>query len=403
MDESPQDGRTGAAATGVTLGARAGHEGRGRWVLLRWYVAGSLFGVPQAAGPIVFALLALPLTGDAEHGAAIVLALTLAQVAGAVPVARWGRGWNAVSYFRLLVGIRTAALLAVAGLAAFGAPFWGLLAAAAVAGSVNGAAFGYQRSILNHLVEAARMPRALGIAATLSEVTFVAAPVAASVLGTVDAVFALLVLGLLGGLPAVLVPWVAQARATKPPAGHRSRLVRPATLVWLGATLANSAVVSSIEVGAVSLAMRYGLSPALAFVFTVALCLASVAGGVWVSVRNRPPRIGVVLGYMGVMALGSALIAAELPLAVTVAAAVMVGCCMAPLGTAYSLLLDALAAPHEKAEIFALARTTNALGIILTSATLSLGSLAVTQWAAVGVMVGAVAMVALAGRAPGPP
>jgi MFS family permease len=369
--------------------------------LLRWYLAGSLFSVPQAAGPIAFALLALPLTGSAESGAAIVLALTLAQVAGAVPVARWGRPFNIVRYFQLLVAIRTAALLGVAALAAMAAPFWALLTAAALAGSVNGAAFGYQRSVVNHLVAAGGMPRALGIAATLSEMTFVAAPVAASVLGTVDAVFALLVLSLMGGVPALLMPMVGEARAPVAPDGHRGRLVRRATVVWLGTTLANSAVVSSIEVGAVALAMRYGMPPAMGFVFTVALCAASVAGGVWVSVRNRPPRRARVAAMMAAMALGAALVAAQPPVAATVAAVVLVGCCMSPLGTAYSLLLDEVAAAHEKAELFALQRTMNAVGIIVTSATLSLGSLAATQWVAAALIACMAAVVALeAWRAP---
>lgn len=370
------------------------HAGAWNWRLVRWYLAGSLFSVPQAAGPIAFALLALPLTGSAESGAAIVLAMTLAQVAGAVPVARWGRAFNIVGYFRLLVAIRTAALLGVAGLAAAAAPFPALLGMAALAGLVNGAAFGYQRSVVNHLVAAGGMPRALGIAATLSETTFVAAPVLASVLGTVDAVFALLVLTLMGGLPALLMPMVAQARAPARPEGHRGRLMRQSTAVWLGATLANSAVVSSIEVGAVALAMRYGMAPAMGFVFTVALCAASVAGGVWVSVRNRPPRRGHAAALMAAMALGAALVAAQLPVPATVAAVVLVGCCMAPLSTAYSLLLDEVAAAHEKAELFALQRTMNAVGIIVTSATLSLGSLAVTQWVAVAVMAGMAAVVA---------
>lgn len=375
----------------------AAPSGMGRGALLRWLLAYGTFGVPQAAGPIAFALLALPLTGDAGSGAAIVLAITLAQVAGAVPVARLGRRWNPVGFLRVLVAIRTAALGAVAVLAAMGAPFWVLLVAGALGGLVNGAAFGVLRSVLNYLVAAERMPRALGMAATLGEFTFVAAPVAASVLGTIDPVLALLVLVGLGAAPAVLLPPIPQAAARAVPEGRRARLMRPATLVWLGATLANSAVVSSIEVGAVSLALRYGLSPEMGFVFTVALCAASVAGGVWVSVRNRAPRRGVVVAYMAVMALGAALIAAELPLWATVAAAVLVGVCMAPLSTAYSLMLDGLAAAHEKAEMFALARTMNAVGIIVTSATLSVWSLGGTQFVAVGVMVGAVGVVALGG------
>jgi MFS family permease len=387
------------------MGTNQSHSGSWNWPLVRWYLAGSLFSVPQAAGPIAFALLALPLTGSAESGAAIVLALTLAQVAGAVPVARWGRAYNVVTYFRLLVAIRTVAVLGLAGLAAMAAPFWSLLAMAALAGSVNGAAFGYQRSVVNHLVAAGGMPRALGIAATLSEMTFVAAPVAASLLGTVDAVFGLLVLGVVGGVPALLMPRVAEARAPTPPEGHRGRLMRRATVVWLGATLANSAVVSSIEVGAVALAMRYGMPPAMGFVFTVALCAASVAGGVWVSVRNRAPQRGRVAAMMATMALGAALVAAQLPVPATVAAVLLVGCCMAPLSTAYSLLLDEVAAAHEKAELFALQRTMNAVGIIVTSATLSAGSLALTQWVAVVLMAGMAAVVAgsawLGRRGPG--
>ena len=66
--------------------------------LLRWLLAYGTFSVPQAAGPIAFALLALPLTGNPGSGAAIVLATTIAQVIGAVPVARLGRRSNAVAF-----------------------------------------------------------------------------------------------------------------------------------------------------------------------------------------------------------------------------------------------------------------------------------------------------------------
>jgi len=389
MDNDPAHASSAVIASSGAADAR---PGAGRGALIRWLVSYGAFGVPQAAGPIVFALLALPLTGDAGSGAAIVLAITVAQVVGAVPVARLGRRWNAVGFLRVLVGIRTLALGAVALLAAMGAPFWLLLGAAALAGLVSGAAFGYLRSVLNHLVETSRMPRALGMAATLGEFTFVAAPVAASVLGTIDAVFALVVLSLLGAVPAVLLPAIPHAQAKAPVEG-RAGMVTPAVLLWLGCTMANSAVVSSIEIGAVSLALNYGFAPAMGFVFTVALCAASVAGGVWVSVRNRMPGRAVVLGQLVLMSAGSAVIAAQISVAATLVGAVMVGCCMAPLSTYYSLMLDALSPAHRKAELFALARTMNAVGIIVTSASLSVASLAVTQWVATGVIVGATVVV----------
>jgi DHA1 family inner membrane transport protein len=98
-----------------------------RGALVRWLLSYGTFSVPQAAGPIAFALLAIPLTGDPGSGATIVLAITIAQVVGAIPVARLGRNKNAVSFLKALVGTRTLALVAVAILAAAGAPFTFLL------------------------------------------------------------------------------------------------------------------------------------------------------------------------------------------------------------------------------------------------------------------------------------
>ena len=79
--------------------------GAGPGKLLRWYLSFGTFGIPMAAGPIAYALAALAATGNANDGAQIVLAMTVAQVIGAVPIARLGRGLNAVRYLRLLVGI----------------------------------------------------------------------------------------------------------------------------------------------------------------------------------------------------------------------------------------------------------------------------------------------------------
>src|SRR5690606_18332182 len=54
--------------------------------LLRWFGSYGTFAVPQAAAPIAFSLIALPLTGSASAGAAMMLAMTIAQVLGAVPL-----------------------------------------------------------------------------------------------------------------------------------------------------------------------------------------------------------------------------------------------------------------------------------------------------------------------------
>ena len=61
-----------------------------RGLLLRWYVSSGTLSVPQAAGPIAFSLVALSVTGDASGGAAMILAMTLAQGTGAIPRAQLG-------------------------------------------------------------------------------------------------------------------------------------------------------------------------------------------------------------------------------------------------------------------------------------------------------------------------
>lgn len=54
--------------------------------------------------------------------------------------------------------------------------------------------------------------------------------------------------------------------------------------------------------------------------------------------------------------------------------AVMIGLVLAPLSTHYSLVLDRLTPPHRRPEVFALLRTANAVGVIVTSAVLTVTS-----------------------------
>ena len=376
----------------------------GRGPLLRWFISSSTFGVPQAAGPIAFSLVALSLTGHTNGGAAMMLAMTLAQVAGAIPIARLGRRLPIAAVLRVLVVIRTLALVSIALLAASEASFTWLIVLAAVAGSVNGAAHGYLRAVLNHLAPASQMPRTLGIAATLNEATFVLAPVAASGLGTISPVFAVLVVAAVGVLPALLIPstgptHIADVR------GLKGSLLSRSIVPWLLCAGAGGATVAAIEIGAVALALNFGYEPALAILFTVPLCLTSVAGGIWISVRNRMATRKTVLAQLSIMSLGSALAALNLSVATTVIATVLIGSVMAPLSTYYSLRLDTLAPPQRRAEVFALLRTANATGVIFTSAVLTVVSLSVALIVVTGLMIVVTLVVGIAsvrGQTPAP-
>lgn len=349
-------------------------QAHGRWAVLRWQAGYATLGVPQAAAPIAFALLALPVTGSAEAGAGLVTAMTAAQIVAAVPVSRLGRRLNAVHYLRLLVAVRAVALAVFTALAGAGAPYPLLVAAVVAAGVVNGAAYGYQRTLLNHLVEPRGLPRALGVAATLNEATFALSPVLASVLGAVSPVGAMALVTALGVAPLLLMPAVPEARGASPDDDASRRAggrIPGAAYVWLLGALAGAGAVASVEIGAVSFALRFGLGAQWAFLFALVLCLGSVTGGVVVSVRNRVPGPWQVVAFLAATAAGSSLVLLGGHLAVALTGAAVIGFFLPLLGTFYSLALDRLAPPGRRAELFALLRTATSLGIVVASALLA--------------------------------
>lgn len=152
----------------------------------------------------------------------------------------------------------------------------------------------------------------------------------------------------------------------------------PSIALWLTCAAASAAAISAIEIGAVSMAVSFGLPATWGVLFPVALCVTSICGGVWVSVRNRVPRRRTVLAWLAITALGVASVGFGNSVAATVVGALLVGAVLAPLATYYSLILDRLVDPEHRAEVFALLRTASALGIITSSALISLVSLPAT-------------------------
>ncbi|MFK0278657.1 hypothetical protein ACIQUG_33695 [Ensifer sp. NPDC090286] len=74
------------------------------------------------------------------------------------------------------------------------------------------------------------------------------------------------------------------------------------------------------------------------------------------------------MAQLSIMTVGSALAALKVSFAATVLAVMLIGVVLAPLGTYFSLILDELAPPPKRPEVFALLRTANAVGVIFASA-----------------------------------
>jgi MFS family permease len=329
--------------------------------------------IPLSMAPITFGLAALS-QGDVNGGALMVAAMTGAEVVGAVPIAAIGRRFSATGFARLLASLRTVAFAGLALALAADASLVVLVAAASLAGVVNGALVGVLRAILNDMVAADRLPRALGVAATANELVFVSGPILASTLGGVSVIAAVGVMAIASAVPVAALPRVPRRAVRERSRAHRGSIPL-GTGIWLFARVAMTACVASIEVGAVALAIDHGLAPRAALLFVVPLCVASVLGGVWVSVRNRRLRLPTVAAMLLLTAGAMLLIRAEAWIGAAIGGAVLVGLFLAPLATAFSLFLDDLLPDDRRIEGFALLRSSHAIGLIVASTLIAVVSL----------------------------
>ncbi len=337
----------------------------------RWITANLGSAIPQSMAPITFGLATLA-HGDVNGGALMMTAMTAAQVLGAVPIAAAGRRFSVSAYARVLVAFRSLAfaglVLAIVG----DVPVPVLVVLASLAGLVNGAIFGTLRAILNGMVTSAKLPRALGITATANELVFVTGPILASTIGGMSVIAAVCIMAATSALPLVVLPRIAK----RTPAAHvRPKSVQLGALVWLFAAGSAGACVASVEVGALALALRHELAPSAAFYFTVPLCIGSVLGGIWVSIRNRRLHRRTIVAMMLLTVIGAVAVAWDAWLAAAIAGAVLIGLFLAPLGTSFSLSLDAVLHPARRAEGFALLQTSKAIGVILASSIIAFVSL----------------------------
>lgn len=339
----------------------------------RWIAANLGTAIPLSMAPITFGLATVS-RGGAGGGALMMTVMTAAQVLGAVPIAAAGRRFSVSAYTRVLTAIRTLAFIGLVLAIAGGAPLAVLVIGAGLAGLVNGAIFGMLRAILNDMVSAGTMPRALGVAATANELVFVTGPILASTIGGMSVVAAVVIMAVTSALPLVTLPRSAP-RMPSEPTHVRAKSIPLGALVWLFAAASASACVASVEIGAVALALRHELALSAAFLFTVPLCVASVLGGVWTSIRNRGLRRGSVVGMVALTVVGTLAVAWDLWLGSAIAGAVLIGLFLVPLGTAFSLSLDDVFHPARRAEGFALLRTSKSVGLIVASSVMAFVSL----------------------------
>lgn len=349
---------------------------------LRWAVAYGLFGAPRSGASIAFAMAALSITGDAAGGATALAAMTAAQLAGAIPLARLGRGSNSIAYFKILIVVRTIALFCCAAACGMKAPYSVFIAAAVASGLVQGAAFGHLRDAANYLVVPMQMTRVLAFGAFATELTFLVTPILVAILGTDSAAFAIVGIAVLGALPAAILPSTPTVALKVEEAAKRKRAIAPGVLIWLGCACASSIAISAIEVGAVSLAMAFGFQAGYGALFTGTLCAASLIGAVGNGFLNRTYSSQQVAGMLAAILVGIALLLQN-SFGLSIVGCALVGLFAPSLGIHYSLQINRLVRPEMRAEMFAALKISTSVGTILASSMLGWTSLSLTFTAAI--------------------
>ncbi|WP_245441130.1 hypothetical protein [Neorhizobium sp. T7_12] len=355
---------------------------------LRWAACYGLFSVPRAGAPIAFALAALTSTGDAADGAKVLAAMTTAQLLGAIPIARLGRHIDKSSFFRILIAIRMAAMLACAVACAAHASIHILIGSAAVAGLVQGAAFGYLRDAANQLVEPSRMVKTLGFGVIAAEVTFLITPIFSAALGSISAALAIGAIAIIGSTPAIVLPYIDQA--TPPIALSGKGVIPRGVEVWLACACVNAAAVSAIEIGAVSIALGLGLRPEHGAVITGTLCVASLVGSTWMSMRNRQYPAYHVLIMLSLATAGAALVTVNHSLAASLLGSAIVGAAGVPLVAYCSFEIGNRVTAEMRPEVFSLLKTATSAATILISALIGWTSIAITLNIATALLASAV-------------
>ncbi|MCW2601932.1 MAG: hypothetical protein JWN61_67 [Pseudonocardiales bacterium] len=358
-----------------------------------WLGAQLLMITPQAMAPIAFALATVGAAGDVGIGAAMMAAMTACQIAFAFPLSRWGRGRPPVDFLRLLILTRGGAFALLAVAQVLGGDPVLMVTLAGLAGMSNGAIFGVFRTLLSEIVPARQLPRALALTATAAETVFVIGPVVAAVLGGISGVVPLAVMAVGALVPAAMVqllPRVPPPAALPGRAGPISR----ALPVWLLCALSGSSAVACVETGAVAMALRFDRGASYGAVFAVVLCIGSVTGGAVITWANRSLPIVGVIALLATMLTGSLALALSPGIPGALAGTILIGLCMAPVGTYYSIVIERLVAPDRRSEAFSVLRAAQGTGVVVSALLLTILPIAHVCLVACGLLAIAIATVA---------
>lgn len=333
----------------------------------RWSAGVQFARLPATMAPLAFTLLTTATAGSYRLGGVLVSVYVVAEMAGAVPLARLldrvgaARGLTAL----LLLAATGFALLTAA--AAVHAPNAALFTLVVLPGAAAGASSGGFRTLLADVVDDELLPRAVSIDAIILECTLVGGPVLVTLLALTGPLLPLAAMTLVCLLAAVLVPRRVRVRQR---AGLAEDVPSPpltAYLPWLCCAFTVGLLLSTVEVAPLPLVHRLGAPDTAAPVVITVLSGASIAGSALCAWRGKTGDPRLFLAGLGT---GGLVLAADLGWPGLVGSLALIGGCTGPLVAATSVNFQRLLPKNRRSAGFSLSFTVQACGF-------GLGSLAV--------------------------
>ncbi|MFD2473647.1 MFS transporter [Amycolatopsis silviterrae] len=333
----------------------------------RWSAGVQFARLPATMAPLAFTLLTTATVGSYRLGGVLMSVYVVAEMAGAVPLAR------VLDRVGVPRGLTTLLLLAATGFAlltaaaAMQAPTTVLLALVVVPGAAAGASSGGFRTLLADTVDDELLPRAVSLDAAILECALVGGPVLVTLLALAGPLLPLAAMTVVCLLAAVLVPRRVSARHEAVAADDVPSPPLSTYLPWLCCAFTVGLLLSTIEVAPLPLVHRLGAPDTAAPVVIAVLSAASIAGSALCAWRGKTgdPRL-----FLAGLATGGLALAANLGWPGLIGSLTLIGGCTGPLVAATSVHLQRLLPKNRRSAGFSLSFTVQACGF-------GLGSLAV--------------------------
>ena len=339
--------------------------------------------------------------GDPDGGGTVVSAYVIGLLVLAPFWARLADRWGVRRVVQGQLLASSSSWLLLSAFILFGAPYWSWHPVALLAGAVMAGSAGLLRATLSDAVGAPRVRVASTLDVTVLDLSVFLAPLLVTVGLSVASIGATLIVAVVSLLSMLTLRGLPE-HTDVPHDRKAGRLALSLPLIaWGFAGFALGFVLGMVEIGAVSFALRNGLSATDVWIIFALLTLTSILGGLLDATttalggKDYRPRVMLLTGFM---VIGCLLVVTADSLWLALVGLALIGLPTGPLLSARSLRTEVVAPIQGQGQAFALMFALQSVGFAVAGVLLA----GIGQRGGVGVsalvLAAAIALVAITDR-----